>query len=78
MAFKTITINLNSLPMANYDNAIAAKFGYTVNQLPGETVSQFGRRMWLFQIQEAVKDGLVNPAVDTARTDAINSVPTLT
>jgi len=78
MAFKTITINLGSLAMVDYDDAIAKTYNYDIFQLPGETKSQFGRRMQLKRIQQDVQDGLVIPVVDTARQNAINSVPTLT
>jgi hypothetical protein len=77
MAFKTYTVNIGAFAMTDFDDAIAKTYNYDLFQLPGETKSQFGRRMQLRRIQQDLQDGLVIPAVDTARTNTINNTPIL-
>lgn len=74
MATKTYAFGLNTIPMADWDTAIATYFGYDPVINTAETKAQYGRRYMAQLAQSIFTAGSVRPAVDTAEITTINSL----
>lgn len=85
MGLKNYSINIGSMLPTDFDNAIAASFGYqdTITdgsgaQIPNpETKAQYGKKMLVQLVQQKLSSGLADPASETARESALVNMPKL-
>lgn len=86
MANKTFSYGIGVTPMATFDSTVATGRGYQANLTDPlthevtanpETPTQYLRKKVMAYLQEGYQLGIVNPAVETAKNNALSNVITL-